>query len=148
MPYLAMIDRLRTFIRKPSSVLVVCGFSFRDEHLNACLLEGLTGSPRSAVFGLLYAKLGDYPEAIKLAGTAGNLSLMALDGAIIGTRSGGWDNRDPGDTGIWSGAVELVANPAGGASKVASFHLGDFARLGKFLAALIGREAPGGGHAI
>lgn len=148
MPYLAMIDRLRTFIRKPSSVLVVCGYSFRDEHLNACLLEGLTGSPRSAVFGLLYGKLADHPEAVKLAGTAGNLSLMARDGAIIGTRSGSWDNRDPGDTGIWSGAVELVAGPARGASKVASFHLGDFARLGKFLAALIGRDAPGGGHAI
>ena len=45
MPYLAMVDRLRAFVRKPSSVLVVCGYSFRDEHLNACLLEGLTGSP-------------------------------------------------------------------------------------------------------
>ena len=148
MPYLAMIDRLRTFIRKPSSVLVVCGYSFRDEHLNACLLEGLTGSPRSAVFGLLYGKLADYPEATKLASTAGNLSLMARDGAIIGTRNGTWDNRDPGDTGIWSGAVELTADPAGGTSKVASFHLGDYVRLGKFLAALIGKEAPGGGHAI
>jgi hypothetical protein len=148
MPYLAMIDRLRTFIRKPSSVLVVCGYSFRDEHLNACLLEGLTGSPRSAVFGLLYGNLADYPEATKLAGTAGNLSLMARDGAIIGTRSGGWDNRDPGDTGIWSGAVELGADPAGGTAKVASFHLGDFARLGRFLAALIGRDAPGGSDGV
>jgi hypothetical protein len=148
MPYLAMIDRLRTFIRKPSSVLLVCGYSFRDEHLNACLLEGLTGSPRSAVFGLLHGNLADYTEAAKLAGTAGNLSLMARDGAIIGTRSGGWDSRDPGDTGIWAGAVELAPDPAGGGGKVASFHLGDFARLGKFLAALIGRDAPGGLHAI
>ena len=143
-----MIDRLRTFIRKPSSVLVVCGYSFRDEHLNACLVEGLTGSPRSAVFGLLYDNLADYPEAAKLAGIAWNLSLMARDGAIIGTRKGGWDNRDPGDIGIWSGAVELVSGPAEGTTKVASFHLGDFARLGKFLAALIGRDTTGSSHAV
>lgn len=148
MPYLAMVDRLRSFIRKPSSVLVVCGYSFRDEHLNACLLEGLTGSPRSAVFGLLYGNLAEYPEAVRLASTAGNLSMMARDGAIVGTRSGGWDNRDPGDTGIWSGAVELTPVAAGSTTKVATFHLGDFARLGKFLTALIGREPPGGAHAV
>jgi len=148
MPYLAMIDRLRSFIRKPSSALVICGYSFRDEHLNACLLEGLTGNPRSAVFGLIYGKLANYPEATKLAGIAGNLSLMAQDGAIIGTRSGGWDNRDPGEVGIWSEAVELIAMPAGGIAKVATFHLGDFARLGNFFAALIGSDIPGGGHAI
>ena len=121
MPYLAMIDRLRAFIRKPSSTLVICGYSFRDEHLNACLLEGLTGSPRSAVFGLLYGNLVDYPEATKLAGTASNLSLLARDGALIGTREGGWDNRDLSDTTILSGAVELAPDPAGGTSKVAFF---------------------------
>lgn len=148
MPYLVMIDRLRSFIRKPSSVLVVCGYSFRDEHLNACLLEGLTGSPRSAVFGLLYGNLADYPEAAKLATTAGNLSLMARDGAIIGTRSGSWDNRDPGDIVNWAGAVELASGAAESAPKVATFHLGDFARLGRFLTALIGRETPGGPHAV
>jgi hypothetical protein len=148
MPYLAMIDRLRSFIRKPSSVLVVCGYSFRDEHLNACLLEGLTGSPRSAVFGLLYGNIADYPEAAKLATTTSNLSMMARDGAIIGTRSGSWDNRDPGDTAMWAGAVELAPDSSGGASQVATFHLGDFARLGSFLAALIGRDAQGGPHAV
>ena len=143
-----MIDRLRAFIRKPSSILVVCGYSFRDEHLNACLLEGLTGSPRSAVFGLLYGNLEDYPEAIKLASTVGNLSLMARNGAVIGTRKGTWDNREPSDTSIWTGAVELAADPAGGTAKVATFQLGDFARLGKFLAALIGHDTSGGGHAV
>jgi len=144
MPYLAMIDRLRAFIRKSSSVLIVCGYSFRDEHLNACLLESLTGSPKSAVFGLLHGDLSNYPEAAKISARAGNLSLLARDGAVVGTHRGKWDSRDPGDTGIWSGAVDLIADPAGSAGKLAAFRLGDFARLGQFLSALIGREGAGG----
>lgn len=148
MPYLAMIDRLRAFIRKPSSILVICGYSFRDEHLNACLVEGLTGSPRSAVFGLLYGKLVDYPEALKLAGTAGNLSLFATDGALIGTREGFWDNRDLGDVATLSGAVELIPDPVGGTAKVALFNLGDFAYLGRFLEALIGNDVGGSAYGI
>jgi len=45
MPYLAMIDRLRAFLKKPSSVLITCGYSFRDVHINANFLEGLQGKP-------------------------------------------------------------------------------------------------------
>lgn len=148
MPYLVMIDRLRNFIRKPSSVLVICGYSFRDEHLNACLLEGLAGSPRSAVFGLLFGHLDDYPEAAKIAMRTGNLSLMASDKAIIGTRYGVWDNKTPGEMATWSGAVELQDGPEADSEKVVTFKLGDFARLGKFLASLIGNDTySGGGHA-
>ena len=148
MPYLAMIDRLRAFIRKTSSTLFICGYSFRDEHLNACLVEGLTGSPRSTVFGLLYGNLVDYPEAVKLAGTVGNLSLLARDGALLGTRAGGWDNRDLGETATLSGAVELTPDPAGGTAKIVLFHLGDFACLGHFLAALIGNDMGGPTYGI
>jgi len=148
MPYLAMIDRLRAFIRKPSSILVVCGYSFRDEHLNACLVEGLTGSPRSAVFGLLYGNLIDYPEAVKLASTTGNLSLLARDGALLGTRKGGWGNSDLGAAATLSGAVELISDQEGGTAKVVLFNLGDFACLGRFLAALIGNDMGGSAYGI
>jgi hypothetical protein len=34
LPYLAMIDRLRAFFRETNSVLVICGYSFGDDHLN------------------------------------------------------------------------------------------------------------------
>jgi hypothetical protein len=144
MPYLVMIDRFRAFLRTPSSALIVCGYSFGDEHLNACLLEALTGSPLSAVFGLLFNNLADYPEATKLAGMVGNLSILAKDGAVIGTQLGKWDNRDPGDWGASSGA--LASSTISGSGKAVSFHLGDFARLGRFLAALIGSDGPS--HAI
>ncbi len=148
MPYLAMLDRLRVFVRKASSVLVICGYSFRDEHLNACLLEGLAGSPRSAVFGLLYGNLVGYPEATKLARTAGNLSLLARDGALIGTKEGGWDNKELSEAATMSGAVDLAPDSADATAKVALFHLGDFACLGRFLGTLIGNDIGGAAHGI
>lgn len=40
MPYLAMIDRLRAFLKQPTATLVICGYSFRDQHLN----EVITGA--------------------------------------------------------------------------------------------------------
>lgn len=145
MPYLVMIDRLRSFIKKPSNVLVTCGYSFRDEHLNASLLESLTGNPRSAVFGLLYGDLEDHPEAVKIASTTGNLSLLARNGAVIGTRKGLWDSNGIGVI-SWLGAITLEDAPNGDA-KVARFRLGDFDLLGKFFASLIGRDNSGGNHA-
>lgn len=41
MPYLALIDRLRTFLRSKNGILVTCGYSFRDQHINEVLREGL-----------------------------------------------------------------------------------------------------------
>ena len=35
MPYFAMLDRLRVFLRSDQCVLLTCGYSFGDEHINA-----------------------------------------------------------------------------------------------------------------
>lgn len=139
MPYLAMIDRLRSFLRKPSAVLVICGYSFRDEHLNACLLEGLHGNSRTMVFATLFGKLDDFPDAKKLAGIAGNLNVLARDGGVIGTRTGAWITKDtplPSDESV---ALDWVA-VGGGPAKRAEFRLGDFARFGAFVAEMIGAD--------
>ena len=48
MPYLAMVDRLRAFLKQPTSTLILCGYSFRDEHVNEVYRDGndLTVGPR------------------------------------------------------------------------------------------------------
>ena len=43
MPYLAMIDRFRSFLRKRRATLVLCGYSFGDEHLAGCPATGAGG---------------------------------------------------------------------------------------------------------
>ncbi len=120
MPYLIMIDRLRSFLKKPSAVLVVSGYSFGDDHINECLVEGLRSNPSAVVFGLLFSKLDAYPHARDLTATATNLKLLARDGAIVGSRMASWKKTAEGS------ATE--------------FRYGDFAALGELLGELAGAE--------
>jgi hypothetical protein len=90
MPYLAMIDRLRAFLRRAPAVVVTCGFSFSDQHLNEVFTQGLEGNPSAVCFGLLFAELSQYPQAEQLARRRPNLNVLARDVAILGSREGRW----------------------------------------------------------
>ena len=70
MPYLAMIDRLRSFLRQPSAFLVTIGYSYGDEHLNEVLDQSVRSNETSAAYGLLYKNLADETGAMKIAGAA------------------------------------------------------------------------------
>lgn len=94
MPYLAMIDRLRAFLRHTNSVLVVCGYSFTDDHLNEVLLDGLRGNRSAHCFALMYSGFGDCDRVATYARRNANLSALALDGAVIGTRPGSYKPID------------------------------------------------------
>jgi len=139
MPYVAMIDRLRLFLKQPSSVLIGCGYSFRDHHLNANLTEGLQGNSTAMTFALVHGRLEKYGNAVKIASTRANFSLLADDGAVIGTKTARWCEREGGEE---SAAVEWVPKEAAaaGGPKEGRFRLGDFARFGLFLEELIGAE--------
>ena len=101
MPYLAMLDRLRAFFRgdvagrrrtdrkeQDAPRLVVCGYSFVDDHFNEVLLDGLRGNLNAHCFALMYANLADHPRAVQCAQSQPNLTVLARDGAVIGTRVG------------------------------------------------------------
>ena len=111
MPYLIMIDRLRNFLKKPSAVLVINGYSFGDEHINECVVEGLRSNPSAAVFGLLYGMLDDYKQAHDFTNTAVNLKLLARDGAIVGARRGTWKKgADGSDVEFTHGDFSMMGN--------------------------------------
>lgn len=140
MPYLAFLDRLKSFLRNPSAVLVTCGYSFRDQHLNEVLLDGAEGNPSSMVFGLLHGSLADYDDAIRLAMTRANLTIMADDGAVVGTRHDTWITADGGppthtdkESVAWTQADD--ASPF-----VPELRLGDFQQLGLLLAGIMGER--------
>ena len=157
MPYLAMLDRLRAFfhgeaVRKRGDAanrdedaprLIVCGYSFLDEHLNEVLLDGLRGNRNAQCFALMYSNLSDHPQAAEYAVRQGNLTVLAKDGAVIGTRKGlylpgttGGDEHKP-----WlyeeDGSATDPKKPGGSPY----CRLGDFHYLGLFLEQLCG-----GGH--
>lgn len=141
MPYLAMIDRLRAFLRQPSATLVLCGYSFRDEHINEVIVQGLQATHTAIAFALLFDTLDKYPQATSLATERSNLSLLARDAAVIGSHKNGWVEREaetlPEGSGRW--VVWTPTDPADAKSKRrAEFMLGDFAIFGQFLHELIG----------
>lgn len=119
LPYLALLDRLRLFLRQSSAVLVSVGFAYRDEHINDTVAQALNANPTGSVQALLYGALSEYPEAALLARAAPNLSLLARDAAVVGTISQSWSS--------------------GGAA--AECGAGDFGQFGAMLLDLVGRAA-------
>lgn len=123
MPYLAMFDRLRFFLRTPGAVLVTCGYSFADDHLNEALIQGLVSNPTATVFGLLYKTFDEEAAAVVLSSRApSNLALLAKDGALIRRRREAWTSADA-----------TAADDGTGARAVREFDLGDFDVLASFM---------------
>jgi hypothetical protein len=107
MLYLALHDRLRSALRRPHFVMVTCGYSFRDDHLNEVLREGLERNASAVVFGLLHGDIAKYPAAAGVAERAANLLLLAGDGAVVGSTPGAWGTVDDPDAVLDTPGVSL-----------------------------------------
>ncbi|MBN1548043.1 MAG: SIR2 family protein [Syntrophaceae bacterium] len=142
MPYLAMMDRLRAFLKQPSVALVICGYSFRDDHINEVIIQGLQGTQTAVAFALLYDKIDGYSKAVRLARERRNLILLASDGGIISGNEAKWIEREndsvPSESHIGITWVPIDQKETDGKSK-AELTLGDFSVLGQFLNDLVGR---------
>lgn len=133
MPYLALFDRLRGFLRSSNAILVTCGYSFRDQHLNEVFREGLERNAGAVVFGLLHGELSHYSAAGRIAQRVGNLVLLAPDGAVVGRARGRWRSVDGADGDAAAPGLEVDGEEV-------SVRLGDFARLAALLRELAGGE--------
>lgn len=140
MPYLAMIDRLRAFLKQPTSTLILCGYSFRDDHINEVIVQGLQCTQTAIAFALLFGGITEYSQAAALARKRSNLNLLARDGAVIGGQTSRWPEKDADsvsvDNGRW--VKWRPVDPAtDGGKQSAEFTLGDFAIFGEFLQELV-----------
>ena len=141
LPYLAMMDRLRKYLGQPSAVLIICGYSFRDQHVNDVIVQGLHSSKTTMAFGLLFNSLNDSLEAVALAREQPNLTILAPDGAVVGTSEGKWVRRDKQDMSTSGGFGVSWTQPTSSdvvGTLQAAFLLGNFAILGDFLQDLVG----------
>ncbi len=136
MPYFAMLDRLREFLRSEQCVLLTCGYSFGDEHINAYIGQGLSGNPNAACIGMTFNDRLNAPKAVVLAKRHANLTLLAADGGVIGTVERNWDSVPKNTNPAYSIAVgtDLPASRTKAPPKQCKWLLGDFAALGQFLA--------------
>ena len=141
MPYLAMVDRLRTFLNDPTAALVLCGYSFRDDHINDTIIQGLQHTQTTVAFALLFGDIEEYPNLVPLTKNRPNLIVLARNGGIIGSQRVDWSQRDPEEAkATKSSAVtwESIDSTDDHSKQKAQFNLGDFEVFGQFLQQLVG----------
>ena len=132
LPFSAFLDRLRSFLLTPDTLLVSCGFSFQDSHIVAVLNESLSANPAASVFAFQYQNLQDEGRATEIASKRTNLSVYASDGAQINCIPATWRPGTP-PAKDWDAVRSGYWGPREGkASSV--FLLGDFAAFCRFVA--------------
>ncbi len=150
MPYLALIDQLSKFIRQKSSLLIISGYSFNDDHLNDTIINALRANPSAMVLGLMFdtflfendkkERNERYPKAYKLAEGRHNLNIWTDDKAIIGTNFGEWKKtKETEDKEILS-FIEQIKREAPSDTIEIYVKMGNFSVFTNFLKTLIGSE--------
>lgn len=160
MPYLALIDRLNSFLRQTSAVLITSGYSFSDIHLNDTIVNALKSNPTAMVIALLNDTytyedkdkniFPRYEKAFSYAKDRFNLSAWTFDEAVIGGQQGKWkvSNAETLDDENLADAIVQIVETKKAEGAVAKeetitqsqLQLGNFAMLGNILQALIGKE--------
>lgn len=106
-PYTALGDRLTNFLKQPDTILITCGYSFNDEHINERILTALSSNTTAHVYALYYDKLykdgNQYGFSFTedsslscLAKSNNKLSVFGCKNAVIGCKYGEWRlKREP-----------------------------------------------------
>ncbi len=113
-PYISLMDRLTNFLKQPDTVLITCGYSFGDEHINERILTALNSNTSTHVYALYYdifwetKENEDNPKKIKryaltedsnlskIAKSNRKISVYGCRSAIIGCQFGEWQlKREP-----------------------------------------------------
>jgi hypothetical protein len=134
LPFMAYQDRLRRLLSSGETLLVTCGYSFSDEHLNDIIFQALRSNPRLAVTALMFDPLSSAAvkrNLVQVTEGITNLTIYAPDGAVVGGR-----------VGSWTGPTE---DPPSGVDawpfwnkETNAFRLGDFNQFVEFLRAFLG----------
>jgi hypothetical protein len=107
-PYVGLIDRLCTFLQQDDAVLVTCGYSFGDGHINERIVTSLRRGANSHVVALYYDEMWDAKgncsygledennlvRALATQETGGKMSVYGRHHAVIGGKFGAWRLRD------------------------------------------------------
>jgi len=143
MPFLALSDQLSRFLKQPSAALILCGYSFNDEHINDTIVNAIKSNPTAIVIALMFGNMKtddkeNYPKGVEIAKRRHNLSFWTNDEAIIGTNQGKWSvmakDKDSGDT-----LMNFIHKDSAGDDVVCA-KLGDFKVFADFLSYLIGHQ--------
>ncbi len=140
LPYLALIDRLARSVAREGALLITCGYSWSDEHINAVILAALDTHPANHAIALVYPELQYLPRLCDLAERRYNLVVVGpREGILKGSRANWALPRQI--NGAVASFVDIAfdsdALPADEAGPVPGvMRLGDFNWFCKFLLAM------------
>jgi hypothetical protein len=90
LPYQAMLDRLGAVLSYDGSIMVTCGFSFSDQHINEVIFNSLDNYPLSHVISLQYEDISEDSSLIKAAVERPNFMVLGRKSGIIKSRHVSW----------------------------------------------------------
>jgi hypothetical protein len=100
------MDRLQNFLKTDDSILITCGYSFSDEHINERIKSALSSNTTAHVIVLYYDKywddnekeykygLTDDSDLFKIATSNSKISVYGFKSAIIGGKFGKWEFKN------------------------------------------------------
>lgn len=136
-PYSALFERLKNFLLTPDTLLIACGFSFRDAHICAVIDEALAANANAAIIALQYGTLEKEEPAVALSMARPNFSVYAADGAVISAVKGPWQLLTPPKN--WIDIRESFWGKRAGQDEEL-FLLGDFTYFARFCALMQATE--------
>ncbi len=99
-PYESLMDRLSNFLKTHDSILIVGGYSFGDEHINARIEAALNSNTTSHIIFMLYDKydpLSEEHPLYKFANANSKISVYGMRSAIIGGKYADWQLKNQPD---------------------------------------------------
>lgn len=90
LPYTALFERLKAFLRTPDSLLMTSGFSFLDFHLRALIDESLAANRAATVLSFQFNNIDSEAVPCELARSRANMSVYARDAAMINCVKAPW----------------------------------------------------------
>lgn len=127
-PYSALLDRLRSFLMTPDTLLISIGFSFADAHISSKIDEALAANPSASVFAFQYKCLDEEEQACALAKRLPNFSVYARDAAKVNGVRGKWTLPNDLPSKDWGPIRKTYWSPEG------EFTLGAIEDFASFLA--------------
>tara|TARA_R110002050_G_scaffold253424_1_gene391599 strand:- start:16502 stop:17734 length:1233 start_codon:yes stop_codon:yes gene_type:complete len=139
-PYEGLLDRLSNFIKQDDSILITCGYSWGDEHINSRIISALRTNTTSHVIGLIfdqYDLLKPENNVSKIGAENSKISIYGTKSAIIGCKFGDWKLKSKpslDDLNLYFEEDEQDEEEWTGNGK---FILSDFGKLSIFLNSMI-----------
>lgn len=101
-PYVGYIDRLVRILNSEHALLITCGYSFGDEHINAILYGALDNRNTTNIIALQFQNLKEEDDLVEAAVRRSNLIVIGPNGGVISGMWGLWQLSQPVDNKTYS----------------------------------------------